>query len=94
MNHYEADQQTEALQDRKVDEILASDAFLSRNKERDEPRVVAFRILGAIFRLNPSQSSEAPFHAQIRRVLPGKTGAEYDELYCHALAEWVEVYGY
>lgn len=94
MNQYNADEQPEASLDRKIDEILASDAFLNHKKQRDDPRVVAFRILGAIFQLNPSQSSEGPFHAQIRRLLPGKTGHEYDELYRASLAEWVEIYGY
>lgn len=94
MNHYDADQQSEALQDWKIDEILASDAFVNRNKQRDDPKVVAFRVLGALFQLDPSQSSDRPFQAQIRRLLPGKTSKEYEELYCHALAEWEEVYGY
>jgi hypothetical protein len=94
MNHDDADQQFDAVQDWKIDEILASDAFETCNKPCDDSKAVAFRVLGAIFQLDPSRSSDQPFQAQIRRVLPGKNSNEYDELYCHALAEWVEVYGY
>lgn len=85
-----ANKQSKAIQNRKIDDILASDAFLPPNKERDDLRVIAFRVLGTIFTLNPSHSSLGAFHAQIRRALPGKSGAECDELYNNALA----VYGY
>lgn len=94
MNHYHSDQQTEAVQDSKIDEILASDAFETCNKPCDDPKVVAFQVVGATFQLDPSRSSDQPFQTQIRRVLPRKNSKEYDELYCYALAEWVEVYGY
>ena len=89
-----ANLQTEAWRNEKIDEMIASDAFLDFHTDRADPKVAAFRILGAIFKIIPSCSSEAPFNAQIRRVLPGLTGTEYDELYQHALVEWVEVYGY
>lgn len=89
-----AELQTPAWQDQKIDEMLASSSFLHGEENRDDPHVISFRILGEIFQMNPSNSSKKPFHAQIRRVMPGKTEAEYAELFRRALAEWTEAYGY
>lgn len=85
---------TPAWKDKKIDEVLASDAFLSRGANRDDPDVIEFRILGAIFDINPHGSDKPGFHTQIRRVLPDKTDAEYDALFDKAVSEWMEAYGY
>ena len=86
--------QTPAWQNQKIDAMLASDAFLFANADRDDADVMAVRILGALFQLNPAGASEGQFHDQIRRVLPGKTDADYADLYRRAKDRWMDVYGY
>lgn len=86
------DSQIPEWQDTQIDEMLASDAYVNHTDDRKSPEVVAFRILGEIFKMCPSCSSEEPFRSQISRVLPGKTTAEYEKLYRHALNEWTSVY--
>lgn len=81
-------------QDQQIDEMLASDTYLGRDDDRNAPKMVAFRVLGELFKINPLGTSEAAFQSQIRRVLPGKTDAEYMKLYRHALNEWLEAYSY
>jgi hypothetical protein len=86
--------QTPDWQNRRIDEMLASDAYLGGDDDRNAPKVIAVRVLGEIFDMNPSGASEAPFLRQMHRILPGRTKAQYDNLYRHALREWVEIYGF
>lgn len=86
--------ETPEWQNQRIDEMLLSDAFLRHDEDRYDPEVVAFRVLGALFKMNPGDAGKEAFRVQIDRVLPDKTDAEYDELYRHALDKWTEVYGY
>jgi len=86
--------QTPAWQNQKIDEMLASDAFLPAIAGKDDADVMAFRVLGTLYEINPEGASEGPFHDQIRRVLPGKTDADYADLYRRAKDKWMDVYGY
>jgi len=86
--------QTPVWQEKQIDEMLASDAYLDHDMNRDSPEVVAFRVLGELFKMNPFGDSEVPFLSLIRAAFPGKTKAEYKKLYRQALNEWVEAYGY
>lgn len=86
--------QTPAWQFQKIDEMLASDAFLSAIAGKDDADVMAFRVLGTLYEINPAGATEGPFQDQIRRVLPGKTDADYADLYRRAKDRWMDVYGY
>jgi len=78
--------------DRQIDEMLATDNFISKGEDRSDPQIIAFRILGQLFALDSSGTDEGIFFEQIRRVLPDRTEAEYQDLYRHAMNEWMEIY--
>jgi hypothetical protein len=78
----------------KIAKALASDAFLSSSDDRNEPDIIAVRLLGILFELNPHGSNEKVFDAQIRKILPGKEDAEYRRLHRIAMNEWMDAYGY
>lgn len=80
--------------DQRIDRMLAGDAFTYEGQDRSDPRVIAFRVLGELFTVNPSGDSEPEFFRQIRRLLSGRSEAEYQALYRHAMSEWMEAYGY
>ena len=80
--------------DQKIDEMLASKRFFIESQDRTDPNVIAFRILGELFDLNRSGDNKPEFFRQIRRVLPTRSDAEYQELHRYALNEWMEAYGF
>lgn len=86
--------QTPAWFDQRIDDMLSGESFLYRRRDRADPHVVAFRIMGELFSINPLEKDDAEFFRQIRRVLPDLSEAEYEALQRHALDEWVEAYGY
>jgi hypothetical protein len=90
--HYRT--QTLSWRDQRIDDMLASEAFIYQGCDRSEPRVIAVRILGELYNFNRSGSNEGEFYRQIRRILPDKSEAEFQELYWHAKSEWMEAYGY
>lgn len=86
--------QTPSWLDQKVDEMLASKRFFIESQDRTDPNVIAFRILGELFDLNRSGDNKPEFFRQIRRVLPTRSDAEYQELHRYALNECMEAYGF
>lgn len=86
--------QTPSWLDQKIDEMLASNRFFIESQDRTDPNVIAFRILGELFDLNRSGDNKPEFFRQIRRVLPTRSDAEYQELHRYALNEWMEAYGF
>jgi hypothetical protein len=86
--------QTPSWFDQKIDEMLASERFLYASDDRTEPSVIAFRILGELFGTNPFGDNKPEFFRQIRRVLPTRSDAEFQELHRYALNEWMEAYGF
>jgi hypothetical protein len=76
-----------------VSAILASDAFLSKGVDRNDPEVIAVRILGALFKLYSRKSNEPLFFEYIKKELPDLNEKEYQRLYRFAMNEWVEAYG-
>lgn len=86
--------QTPAWVDQIVDDMLSGDKFLYRRHDRTDPYVIAFRVMGELFNLNPLGNTEPEFHRQIRRLLPDHSETEYQAMYQHALDEWTEAYGY
>ena len=87
--------QTPAWFDQKIDSMLQSDKFLSlRDPEKTGPHVIAFRIMGELFTINPHETCTTEFFRQISRLLPGRSETEYHALYQHALDKWTEPYGY
>ena len=86
--------QSPAWVDQSVDDMLCGDKFLSRRHDRTDPYVIAYRVMGELFTLNPLGSTEPEFHRQIRRLLPERSETEYQAMHQHALDEWTEAYGY
>ena len=88
-------EQQPSVQSRKrtVADILASDAFLSQGDDRNDPEIIAVRILGALFELNSRGSNETLFQEHIKMVLPDQQVDEYQLLYRVAMKEWAEAYG-
>ena len=80
--------------DQKIDEMLASKKFLKDGQDKTDQNVIAFRVLGELFTINPSENTELEFHRQIRRLLPKRPETEYQAMHQHALDEWTEAYGY
>lgn len=76
-----------------VADILASDAYLSKGDDPNDPEVIAVRILGALISLNSRGSNEHLFHKQIKREVPDQDNKEYQRLYRFAMNEWIEAYG-
>lgn len=86
--------QTPSWLNQRIDEMLASEKFLNRSQDRSDPKIIAFRILGEIFAVNPMGASEPDFLRQIRRSLPNLSEQDYRELFENAKCEWMEVYGF
>lgn len=86
--------QTPSWLDQRIDDMLVGEKFFYGGTDRSDPQVIAFRILGELFTVNPSGDSEPEFFRQIWRLLPSRTEAEYQALHRHAMDEWVEAYGY
>lgn len=86
--------QTPSWLNQRIDEMLASGKFLNGSRDRTESKMVAFRILGELFEVNPMGKSEPEFIRQTRRSLPNLSETEYQELFEHAKCEWMEVYGF
>ena len=86
--------QTPSWLDQRIDDMLVGEEFIYDRTDRSDPQVIAFRILGELFNMNPSGDKKPEFFRQIRRLLPGRSEAEYQALHRHAMNEWMEVYGY
>ena len=80
--------------DQRIDRMLAGDAFTYEGQDRSDPRVIAFRVLGERFNANAQGQNEVTFYTQMRRLLPHRSQTEYQDLYRHAMNEWMEAYGY
>jgi hypothetical protein len=74
--------------------MLASEKFLAGSSDHADPKVIAFRILGELFEVNPMGESEPDFLQQIRRSVTDLSDSEYQELFRHAKREWMDVYGF
>lgn len=83
-----------SMLDQRIDRMLAGDAFIYEDQDRSDPRVIAFRVLGELFELNRSGDNEPELLSQIRRLLPARPETEYQNLYRHAMNEWMEAYGF
>lgn len=86
--------QPPAWVDQSVDDMLCGDKFLYRRHDRTDPYVIAFRVMGELFTLDPLGTIEPEFYRQLRRLLPDQSETEYHAMYQHALDEWTEAYGY
>ena len=86
--------QTPSWLDQRIDDMLCGDKFLFRRHDRTDPHVIAFRVMGELFNLNPLGKTEPEFQRQIRRLVPEPPETEYQNLYRHAMNEWMEAYGY
>lgn len=80
--------------DQRIDDMLAGDEPISKGQDRADPQIIAFRIMGELFTVNRSGDNKPDFFRQIRRLLPGRSEAEYQALHRHAMNEWMEAYGY
>lgn len=74
--------------------MLVGEKFIYGGTDRSDLQVIAFRILGELFTVNRSGDNKPEFFRQIRRLLPGRSEAEYQALHRHAMNEWMEAYGY
>jgi hypothetical protein len=83
-----------AAQDREIDAMLASGDFLGLRDQRDDPEVIAFRVMGWSFQRDPDAESRDIVLAQLRRIRPGRTDQDYERLFQAALDRWTEAYGY
>jgi hypothetical protein len=83
-----------SMLDQRIDRMLAGEAFIYEGQDRSDPRVIAFRVLGELFELNRSGDNEPEMLSQIRRLLPTRSESEYQNLYRHAMNEWMEAYGF
>ncbi len=86
--------QTPSWLNRRIDQMLAPKRFHYGSVDRADPNVIAFRILGELFEVNPMGESGPDFLQQIRRRVPNLSESEYQELFRHAKREWMEVYGF
>jgi hypothetical protein len=86
--------QTPSWLDQTIDEMLSGDEFIYDGQDRSDPKVIAFRILGELYTVNSSGKNAPEFLRQIRRLLPGRSEAEYQNLLGYAKREWMEAYGY
>ncbi|WP_296644756.1 hypothetical protein [Roseinatronobacter sp.] len=86
--------QTPSWLDQTIDEMLSGDEFIYDGQDRTDPKVIAFRILGELYTVNRSGKNAPEFLRQIRRLLPGRSEAEYQNLLGYAKREWMEAYGY
>jgi hypothetical protein len=86
--------QTPSWLNQRIDEMLASEKFLAGSSDHADPKVIAFRILGELFEVNPMGESEPDFLQQIRRSVTDLPDFEYQELFRHAKREWMDVYGF
>ena len=80
--------------DQRIDDMLEGGKFIHNGTDRSDPHVIAFRITGELFDLNPSRDVKPEFFRQIRRLLPSRSESEYQALHRHAMNEWMEAYGY
>ena len=80
--------------DLRIDDMLVEEKFISAEQDRSDPQVIAFRIMGELFTVNPSGDSESEFFKQIRRLMPGRYETEYKNLYRYAMNQWMEAYGF
>ena len=86
--------QTPSWLDQRIDDMLAGDEPIYKGQDRADPQIIAFRIMGELFTVNRSGDNKPEFFRQIRRLLPGRSEAEYQALHRHAMNEWMEAYGY
>lgn len=86
--------QSPAWVDQSIDDMLCGDKFLFRRHDRTDPYLIAFRVMGELFNLNTLGNTEPEFQRQITRLVPARRETEYQNLYRHAMNEWMEAYGY
>ena len=86
--------QTPSWLDQRIDEMLAANRFFNETQDRTDPKVIAFRILGELFEVNRTGDNEPDFLRQMRRIVPNRSEAEYQDLLGHAKRDWMEVYGF
>ena len=86
--------QTPSWLDQRIDDMLAGDEPIYKGQDRADPQIIAFRIMGELFTVNRTGENKPEFFRQIRRLLPGRSEAEYQALHRHAMNEWMEAYGY
>lgn len=86
--------QTPSWLDQRINDMLTGDEYINDRQDRADPKIMAFRILGELFTVNRSGDNKPEFFKQIRRLLPGRHETEYQNLYRHAMNEWMEAYGY
>jgi len=86
--------QTPSWLDQRIDDMLAGDEFIYDGQDRADPKIIAFRIMGELFTVNRSGDNKPEFFRQIRRLLSGRSEAEYQSLHHHAMNGWMEAYGY
>jgi hypothetical protein len=86
--------QTQASPDfeQKIDHVLYGDKTISNNPENADLQWIAFRLLGVLFDINKSGSSELAFYTQIKRLYPDLSDADYTDLYQFALNKWTDAY--
>jgi hypothetical protein len=86
--------QTPSWLDQRIDDMLAGNEFIYDGQDRADPQIIAFRVMGELFTVNRTGDNKPEFFRQIRRLLPGRSEAEYQALHRHAMNEWMEAYGY
>jgi hypothetical protein len=72
--------------------VLYGDKTISNNPENADLQWIAFRLLGVLFDINKSGSSELAFYTQIKRLYPDLSDADYTDLYQFALNKWTDAY--
>jgi hypothetical protein len=80
--------------DSRIDGMLAGEAFINGGQDRSDPQIIAFRVLGELFKINHSGDNEAELLRQISRLLPDEPETKHKELCRYAIKKWVEIYGY
>jgi hypothetical protein len=80
--------------DRRIDGMLAGEAFINAGQDRSDPQVIAFRVLGELFKTNHSGDNETELLRQITRLLPDEPATKHKELCHYAIKKWVAIYGY
>ncbi|AGI73884.1 hypothetical protein OA238_c39450 [Octadecabacter arcticus 238] len=86
--------QTPSWLDQRIDGMLSGETFTNDGQDRTDPHVIAFRVLGELYTVNLYGNNKLEFFRQIRRLLAGRSEAEYQDLYRHVMNEWMDVYDY
>jgi hypothetical protein len=78
--------------DAEVDKMLSTKRFYGA--DTDTPDDLAFRVYGCCMSIEACKvlGTDAMFHTQIRRLLPGLSDKAYNALHDAALERWTDVY--